>query len=689
MSVSAGTKLGRYEIRSKIGEGGMGEVYLAEDVTLRRLVAIKFTALNSTTSEEAHKRFLREAQIAAQLDHPNICTVHEVAHENGRSFIVMQYVEGETLEARLKRAPLKVSESLQIAAGIAEAITEAHDHGIIHRDIKPSNIMITTRGQVKVMDFGLARLSQPTTLPGEQIVDTQAPTQALLTSPGMIIGTVPYMSPEQVHGQPLDARTDIFSFGVVLYEMLTGVKPFASKSPAGIISAILSSEPLPISEFVQNCPTELARIDNKCLVKERGQRYQSMQEVKTDLESVTNKKESFVSAGPTEDKTKQMSGAPFTDPVSEKSFYNRKIAILTATIVLIALGVFTYVLFFRTSRTSQSVVSASSAYDTYLHAKVLLRNETREDTEQAIKLLKKAVADDPKLALAWTELARASYIKAFYYAPEDSRQLNLDAQFAIEKALSLNPNLAEAHFAKGLVLWSHANRFPHESAIQSYQRTLSLDPNLDEAHHQLGLVYLHIGLLDEGWSEIDKAVAINPGNTLARFRFGVINLYRGKYEDALSFFKSTPLDKNPSLWAFQTATVLFQLDRNDEAIALLDKYLHDYPKDEGGLGASVRAMVFAKTGKKVEAEESIARAVEIGKNFGHFHHTAYNIASAYAMMNNPEQAVKWLQIAADDGFPCYPLFANDHNLKNLRNDQRFTTFMTKLKQQWERYKANL
>jgi serine/threonine protein kinase/Tfp pilus assembly protein PilF len=691
MSVVAGTKLGRYEIRSKIGQGGMGEVYLAEDTTLRRPVAIKFISLDSMGNEEVHKRFLREAQIAAQLDHPNICIVHEVADENGRSFIVMQYVEGETLDARMKRKPLSISESVDTAAAIAAALTEAHNRGIIHRDIKPANIMITIRNQVKVMDFGLARLSQPFGFGSNLEIDAEASTQALLTTPGAIVGTVPYMSPEQVHGQPLDARTDIFSFGVVLYQMLTGVQPFAAKSPAGIISAILTREPSVVSDFVKHCPPELERIIRKCLAKDRALRYQTMSDARTDLQKlcVAHEQGGSIRAQPTAELHSNATVNGDGDVPKRPANISRRAALALATVVLAAMLVSAYALFSNASRKMNDNPSNSVAYDNYLRAKVLMTSENREDNESAMKLLERAVATDPRFALAWTELARTYYIRAFYYEPEESKELNLKAQFANEKALSIDPNLAEAYFVRGLLLWTHANRFPHAQAIESYKRALLLDPKLDEAHHQLGLVYFHVGLLDKGWTEIDKAVAINPSNTLARFRFGVIYLYRGQYEEALSFFKSTPLEKNPSLWAFQTATALFQLGRNDEALSLLDKYLHDYPKDEGGVGASVRAMIFAKTGKPREAESEIAHAIATGKDFGHFHHTAYNIASAYALLNKPEQAVQWLQTAADDGFPCYPLFANDSNLKGLRRDERFIAFMAKLKQQWERYNTTL
>jgi tetratricopeptide (TPR) repeat protein len=226
-------------------------------------------------------------------------------------------------------------------------------------------------------------------------------------------------------------------------------------------------------------------------------------------------------------------------------------------------------------------------------------------------------------------------------------------------------------------------------AIQSYKRALTLNPNLDEAHHQLGMIYTHIGLLDKAWNEIEKALAINPANTLARFRLGVVNLYQGKYEEALARFKTIPHEANPALLDRTRATALFQLGRTQEASDIVEEYLRIYPTDEGGNVTRVKAMLLAKAGKEREAEETIQHAVEIGKNFGHFHHTAYNIASAYSLLNKPDKAIKWLQTAADDGFPCYPLFENDANLNNLRKDERFIAFMAKLKPQWERYNATL
>ena len=692
-SISTGAKLGRYEIRSKIGEGGMGEVYLAEDTQLHRRVAIKFLPSDSIANKQANHRLMREAQAAAKLDHPNICAVYEVGEEGGRSFIVMPCIDGETLDRRMMRKPLDVSESLAIAAQVADALAEAHQHGIIHRDIKPSNIMITARGQAKVMDFGLAKLTGPS--PAAPLnLDREASTQALFTTPGTIIGTVPYMSPEQVHGQTLDARTDIFSFGVVFYEMLTGKQLFAAETPAGTISAILTKEPLPLSDYFQTCPQELQRIVNKCLAKDREQRYQTMRDIAIDLESVRRECERRGVAAPIGDKATATSRAPVTNKTASRfAFFSSRLGLTVIVLVALIVIVSVYALFISSSRSAPtgSITDVNSpAYDYYLRGKLNAYSENRENNETAIKVLEEVVKANPGFAPAYAELAQAYAIKANFFAPDaEKNKLNEEARIYVEKALALDQNLAQGHFARGFILWTHANRFPHEQTIQSYKRAIALDPNLEEAHHSLGVIYFHIGLFDKAEEEIKRALSINPSDNLARFRLGTIQVNRGKYEEAVAILKSVPPEENPAIVERAKAIALFQLGKIQEASDIVEDYLRTHAKDEGGNVTSVKAMILAKTGKQQEAEASIQRSIEIGKNFQHFHHTTYNIASAYALMNKPDEAVKWLEFTADDGFPCYPLFENDANLNSLRKDDRFIAFMAKLKQQWERYKATL
>jgi serine/threonine protein kinase/TolB-like protein/cytochrome c-type biogenesis protein CcmH/NrfG len=315
------TTVSHYRILSRIGAGGMGEVYLAEDTKLSRKVAIKVLPLESMGDQSAHKRLKREAQSAANLDHQNICAIHEVGEEDGRSFIVMQYVEGETLDTLIRRKPLELREALDIAGQIADALAEAHSRGIIHRDIKPQNIMVTPRGQVKVLDFGLAKVVRERAL-----VESEAETESWLTTPGTIIGTVPYMSPEQVRGEELDARSDIFSFGAVLYEIVTGHQPFSAESAAATFSSILTQEPLPLARYSREVPAELERIVRKTLHKKRDERYQTARDLLIDLKNLKHRlefdaemersKESLSSGGATTvASVGQMSVATATDPV--------------------------------------------------------------------------------------------------------------------------------------------------------------------------------------------------------------------------------------------------------------------------------------------------------------------------------------------------------------------------------------
>ena len=328
------------------------------------------------------------------------------------------------------------------------------------------------------------------------------------------------------------------------------------------------------------------------------------------------------------------------------------------------------------------------AYDQYLRGKYYLYRQNRESNESAITALERAVAADPTFAAAQAELAQAYVWKLFLFTPDDER-LAERAFVAAEKALASDPDSAVAYLARGRLLWTPANRFPHEKAIREYRRALDLDPSLDEARNQLALVYNHIGAMDEALRELQLAVAHNPGNNLAQFRIGETLLFQCKYEEALTYLRSVPEEANPALVGHQIVWALFNLGRKQEAAAALEQFLKDYPEDNRGLYTSIQAVLAASAGQEQEAEEKISVAVERGKGYGHFHHTAYHIACAYALMKRPEEAMKWLEVAAQDGFPCYPLFEKDPNLDNLRQTTRFSEFMERQRRQWESYKSIL
>jgi serine/threonine protein kinase/formylglycine-generating enzyme required for sulfatase activity len=286
MPLDSGTRLGRYEIRTPLGAGGMAEVYLAEDTALGRPVAIKVLPPDTSSDDHARKRLVREARAAAVLDHPHICAVYDAGESDGHRYIAMQYVEGEPLSARLASRALELGEALALATDVADAAAEAHEHGIIHRDIKPSNVIVTPRGRAVVLDFGLAKLARD-----DEPTRAEAPTESLLSAPGVVLGTLPYMSPEQVRGEALDARSDIFSIGAVLYEMLSGRRPFAESSAAATASAILTSEPAPLARFHSNLPGEVERIVVKALRKDPNDRYQTAKDLLVDLRTARDQLE--------------------------------------------------------------------------------------------------------------------------------------------------------------------------------------------------------------------------------------------------------------------------------------------------------------------------------------------------------------------------------------------------------------
>jgi TolB-like protein/DNA-binding winged helix-turn-helix (wHTH) protein/lipopolysaccharide biosynthesis regulator YciM len=328
------------------------------------------------------------------------------------------------------------------------------------------------------------------------------------------------------------------------------------------------------------------------------------------------------------------------------------------------------------------------AYDQYLRGQYYLQRQNREENEAAIQALEGAVETDATFAPAHAELAQAYVWKLFLFEPKEKKWAE-KAFVAAEKALALDPQCAVAHLARGRLLWTPANRFPHEKAIREYRRAVELNPNLDEARNQLALVYCHIGAFEEAFTQAQRAVATNPNNNMAQFRTGQTLNFQGKHEEALSVLRAIPEDANPALVGCQISWALFNLGRREEASATLAKLLRDHPEDTGGLYTSVQAVMAASAGQRRLAEEKIRSAITRGKGFGHFHHTAYHIGCAYSLMGDSRQAVTWLEAAADDGFPCYPLFARDANLKGLRDDVRFAALLAKLKRQWEHYQTML
>ena len=734
----------RYTIIEKLGEGGMGTVYKANDSRLERVVALKFLPAGMTRDENAKKRFIQEARAAAALDHPNICAVYEVDEVRGQSFIVMAYIQGLSLKDKIATGILKVEDALGIAIQVAEGLAEAHSRGVIHRDIKPGNIMLTEKGQAKIMDFGLAKLEG----------------KADLTKTSTVMGTTAYMSPEQARGDPVDQRTDIWSFGAMLYEMLAGTGPFGKKSNQALIYSILNEPPEPLTARRPDIPRPLEGSVRKALEKDRSRRYQSMAEMLKDLKAARTsgtspakaeksvivlpfvdispgKDNEYFSDGMTEEIITDLSAVNSMKVISRSSamtFKGTKKKVgeiagevnvryvlegsvrksgnnlrITAQLIDAANDAHLWAekyagtmddVFDIQEKVSRSIVHALKlhltpeeaerlaerpisnplSYEFYLKARQEIFKWTEAGLENALQYLKRGLEIVGENALLYAGIAYV-FVQYINLGLKEEEPCRKEAEGYLEKAFALDSHLALSNFVQGML---HSTNKPKE-AIRYFKQVLEANPNdFDTLFFQS----CALGTLGQRRAVIpleERTIRIDPLNPAAHFHSGFNRLWEGEYGLALEVLRrlhqSFPEDLL-TIWSFGLS--LAYMDKVDEAGLIFDQIARDQP---GSFFADLGlALKYALEGKKSEALRRLDSNPRL-QNTRDFQYV-YWITECYALIDEKDRALDWLERDVDLGMINYPLMNElDPFLKNIRGEERFRKLMARVKKEWDEFQV--
>ena len=632
----AAKQVSHYRIIEKLGSGGMGEVFLAQDTKLGRKVAIKMLPAKSIDDALAKKRLLREARAAATLDHPNICSIHEVNEDGDCLYIVMQYIEGQVLATRLADSVLTSDKVIDVGIQVAEALSEAHVRGVIHRDIKPSNVIITPRGLVKVLDFGLARVAQT-----EQTTDPEGKTATQLTEEGYIVGTVAYMSPEQLKGQPIDARSDLFSLGVMLYECAAGKPPFTGGSKIEISANVLQVEPRKPSELNPGIPRGLEKIILKAMAKEVGDRYQSADEVLQDLRRLRAS-----SSGATE-LLPSMSRHPSSTGTLRNALRLRWVQVLLVAVPVFIIATWIALRPWHPAP-SEPTAAARSYYDKGLDA---LHAATYF---QASRALKQSVDLDPQYAPAHARLAEA-YLEISNTEPA-AREVLEAVSLAGRRALASGDKL-ELDAVDAMA----RRDFP--TAISSYQKILNQAPASDKANAyvDLGRAYERNEQLDKAIENYSNAVNADSQSAGASLHLGIAYSRRRDTQNAAAAFDRAEqiygvLANHEGLVEviFQRGVLFFGTGKLADARVQFEKVLDMLKSQENNYQLTRTqlelSLVYRDEGDISRAKELAAEAIRVAQN-SDIKNVATNglidLGLAFMSSGNFDEAGNYFQQALD------------------------------------------
>jgi serine/threonine protein kinase/Tfp pilus assembly protein PilF len=663
-----GRVIAHYEILDVIGGGGMGVVYKARDLALGRLVALKFLRPHLTADPEARARLECEARAASALDHPNIAVVHEIgaAEPNpgdpggDRLFIAMAYYPGETIREKIARGPLRVGDALSYAMQVADGLARAHEAGIVHRDIKPANVVVTDRGEAKIVDFGVARSAD-----AEQ------------TREGATPGTVAYMSPEQTRGEAVDHRTDLWSVGAMLYEMLTARRPFPGKDDAGVIQAICHDAPQPLLAMRPEVPAPLAAIVSTCLEKDPDQRYQTTVELLAALQCAQS--------------------ADAHSPAARRWLHNR---VPVYGVAALGLGAALLLVFLSTSdrpnagpptgaglpafiaspglgdapeRSSRDTDPDPAAYQLYLRAQVYPLG-TEEGNRYAYELLKRSVELDSTYAPAVAALGYRAYMLGF---TGDRNQALEKAELAFEKALSLDPDQLQALTYRAM-LFVETRRL--REALEPLRHALSVHPNAADPVVSLAHVYRYAGLLEESARLFERARALDPTNRRV-LTGGLAYLYLGRYEEALDLFALDTNAPGPLIWQ---GLAWLGLGQGEQA---RERFRAAASQASAGPFRLVAEALLAYLDGDLERSVETVRLLEPrAAEGGAGGEELYHYARLYALFGE-RSAVRMLERAIDHGFFPYPFLLADPFLDPVRDDPAVQRVLAKARARHEAFRA--
>jgi serine/threonine protein kinase/Tfp pilus assembly protein PilF len=611
-SMLTGRRLGAYQVHERIGAGGMGEVYRARDTKLDRDVAIKILPRLFRTDPDRLTRFEREARVLASLNHPHIGAIYGLEEADGLRALILELVEGETLADRIARGPIPVQDAMTLAQQIAEALDAAHEKGIVHRDLKPENLFLTAAGYVKVLDFGLAQVEQ-----GAAFDAATASGHPALTDPGAVLGTFGYMSPEQVRAYAVDARSDIFSLGCILYEMITGRRAFTRATRADTVAATLNEDLPKDWQTAQKVPHEVKRLIQHCVEKDPKDRCPSARDLALALRTI-------------------LAGSVIALPHHHE-------------------------------RHPQN----TDAYRLYLKGRHYWNKRTEDGLRKSIAFFYQALDTEPDYAPAWAGLADAYHQLGLWgHAPPTTACPK--AKSAALKAIQLDESLGEAHTTLAVILKDYDWDFV--GAERAFRRALEFTPDQALTHQWYGECLACMGRHAEAIAQLRRAQELDPlslsiGTTLARHGF----FYAREYAEAAHQLRKT-IATDPTFWIAQNFlgwVYLFQ-GLSVEALGAFEaaRTLDDTPETLVGLG-----YCHATSGQPAKAQESLDALSELAR---HRYVAPVNLAVIYAGLGDKVQAFSWLEKACDDHSQWLSEIRVDPAFDSLRADQRFVTLLRRM-----------